>query len=85
MKYIDSMRRMDKIIEKMSIIPKMCEDLNRWNTENPILQVRDRLSSAIIQSQDILSKDFFSLARQQNEIYKRTIENVTTRLAAAIQ
>lgn len=85
MKHIDSIKQMEKMMERVSVIPKMCEDLNRWYTENPILQGRDRLSSAILQSQDMLSNNFFSLARQQNEIYKRTIENATMGLAAAMQ
>lgn len=89
-KCIDSIMRLERIMEKMNTIPRMCEDINRWHIENPILQAKDYMaSSSLAQAESILTKDAFALARKQNDIYRDIYmdikENINLGLTAVTQ
>lgn len=92
MKYSDSIKQMEKIMEKVNTIPKMCECINRWNIESPIIQVKDYYSafSGIAQTENIFAKNAIGLTEKQIGDYKSAIDNLSLGLkvlgsTAAIQ
>lgn len=98
MKYIDSIMRLERIMEKMNTIPRMCEDINRWHIENPILQAKDYMaslgiaqtkdymtSSCIVQEREKLMHDVFGLFGKQNDICKNILGNTALGLADTMQ
>ena len=97
-KYIDSIMRLERIMEKMNTIPRMCEDIHRLHMENPVLQAKDympslgieqtkdyMLSSCIVQERENLMHDVFDLFRKQNDICKNILGNTALGLADTMQ
>lgn len=84
LKHMDSIRKMEKIIEQLDRIPRMCLELNSWCVEPSIL-CEDRLVSSILERQNNLVRDVFGLSGIQNGIYKETIENAMTGLISSMQ
>lgn len=86
LKYSDSIKQMEKITEKVNKIPKICEDVNRWNIENPILQTKDYFaSSAIAQAETLFSNSAIGLVGKQDDICKNILGNTALGLAATMQ
>lgn len=86
MKYSDSIKQMEKIMEKVNKIPKICEDVIRWNIENPILQTKDYFaSSAIAQAETLFSNSAIGLVGKQDDICKNILGNTALGLAAIVQ
>ena len=86
MKYSDSIKQMEKIIEKVNNIPRICENINRWHIENPILQTKDYLAfSGIAQAENMFSNSVFGLAGKQDDMCKNILGNTALGLAANVQ
>lgn len=86
MKYSDSIKQMEKIMEKVNKTPKICEDVNRWNIENPILQTKDYFaSSAIAQAETLFSNSVMGMVEKQDNICKNILGNTALGLAANVQ
>lgn len=77
---------MEKIMEKVNKIPRICEDINRWYTENPILRTKDYLaSSGITQAENMFSNSIFGLVGKQDDICKNILGNTALGLATNMQ
>ena len=86
MKYSDSIKQMEKIMEKVNTIPRICEDINRWHIENPILQTKDYLaSSGIAQAENMFSNSVFGLAGKQDDMCKNILGNTALGLAVTMK
>lgn len=75
---------MEKIIEKMNTIPRLCEDFNEKYSKIPFLQIRDHLDCFTLHTYKLFSDEGFQLTGKRDEVSK-TMERVTIALAIFTQ
>ena len=71
-KYIDSIRKIEKNLEKIGEAFKECENIERSYHQNSTMRVKNDLATLALQSQN----NALQMANRQNEIYRKIIDNI---------